>query len=128
MNSDFKDQVARTAHQSQKFIDKKEVSEKDLKKSLNELVLLGCSGHFPLFYKSWITETYQSRHHEDLLFGLREAEKEVQKVFKKISIYKNLDRKKTYLMGLDEKERTVFIKAFLRIVESKSLDRMTSLH
>ncbi len=85
--------------------------------SIKSLVELGVKGFFPLFEKEWI---WEARENSKKLTGNEKVK--AKKLFKRVSQHRSLDRKKTVLISLDEKERNLFIRAFLKMVENKILD------
>ncbi len=79
---------------------------------------MGVRGFFPLFEKEWISEIAEN---SKKLTGNDKLK--AKQLFKKICQYPSLQRKKTVLMALKQSERDLFICAFMKMVESKILDR-----
>lgn len=96
---------------------------------LNHLIELGTYGLFPLFDPGEIPNLKPA----DLEGGtsvskLTQLEKKLQKIYKKVSVHKNIERQKIALMNLSEKERNDFTDLFLKMVEARLLNRSTTLH
>ncbi len=95
------------------------------KKRFSSLFESACAGHFPLFLNGWIKETYGK---EAPLLTLHEAETHAYQRLEKLESYESLAKKLTIIDGMRENERDNFIYSFMRVVESKTLDRTTALH
>ena len=91
--------------------------------SIKSLVELGTRGYFPLFENEWIedisTDTKKLTGNEKV---------KAKKLFLRVSKQRSIERKKTILFSMEEIERQLFIKAFLKMVENKILDNKPELH
>ena len=85
---------------------------------------MGVNGHLPLFDTSWIN----SIDFDYKKIDLSDSEiKKAQKLMENLGKHKCLDRQKTVLFAMNQKDRELIIKAFLTIVEDKVLDTNTHL-
>lgn len=85
--------------------------------SIKSLVELGAKGLFPLFEKEWI---WKARQNSKKLTGNEKVK--AKGLLKRISQHQSLDSQKTILISLNEEERNIFIRAFMKMVENKILD------
>jgi hypothetical protein len=94
---------------------------------LDQLIEAGSSGHFPLFYKSWILESFaQSQNAKKITFS--KAAENVHRIFKKIERHTSIERKMTAISAMKADERSEFVLSFMKMVEFRSLDKMKELH
>jgi len=101
---------------------RKTVAQKE--KSFQALIELGCQGHFPLFYPEWINQSCQKAN----VTKLKKSEtKKMREILRRLSRYTNIERKRTVLLTLPAKDRQIFIKAFLNLVEDKILEKELEL-
>ena len=91
--------------------------------SLKSLIELGTFGHYPLFEPTWVQEALES---SKKLTGNEKSK--AKTLLKKLCDHRTIDRKKTVLFALDPKDRKVVIKAFMKLVEGKILDKGMELH
>ena len=92
-------------------------------KSLKSLIEMGANGHFPLFFDEWMSEL--SGH--DMGLSEREGYR-AKRILERLKEHRSIERQKIVLMGLKEKERQLVVKAFLKMVETKILDKRPELH
>jgi len=92
-------------------------------KSLKSLIELGALGHYPLFEPSWVQEALESNKK---LTGNEKSK--AKTLLKKLCDHRTIDRKKTVLFALKPSDRKVVIKAFIKLVEGKILDKGMELH
>jgi len=91
---------------------------------ISSLIDLGISGHFPLFHHSWIDEIKLEKR-----FRLTMMEKKLaNEILKRLTKHKSLERKQIILFSLPEEQRKTFIKAFIKLVEIKILDKRPEIH
>lgn len=91
--------------------------------SMNSLIEMATNGHYPIIENSWITT------HRDQAKKLTEAEKKkAQKILKRVSEHRSLERQKTVIFSMKDCERNLFISAFLNLVEGRILDENPTLH
>jgi len=93
---------------------------------LDQLIEAGSSGHFPLFYKSWIRESFADPEARRMTFS--KAAENVHRIFKKIERHASIERKMTALQALNSEERLEFVRSFMKMVEFRSLDKIKELH
>lgn len=99
-----------------------QISRKD--QSLASLIDLGILGHFPLFHPSWIEDIKLEK-----TLPLTKSERKIADgILLRLAKHKSFDRKQTILFSLPDDERKTFIKVFIKLVESKILDRAPELH
>ena len=80
---------------------------------IRSLIELGMKGHYPLFEHAWISNLCM-----DKKLRFNHKEKLITKnIFDKLSGHRGLERKKILLSSINEEEREIFIKAFLKLVE-----------
>ncbi len=98
-------------------------------KELEHLLILGTHGHFPLFYPSWIRESYSAlRDAKMRRQNASSASRLVLEVYKILARHKSLERQRTVLLALSDKDRNKFIQSFLQVVEERMLDTDEELH
>lgn len=97
---------------------------KEINNEMKNYLQLAKTGHYPLFFQEWI----QADIREGDPLSFRVANKNVRETFKKLSKHRSSERKKIALTGLDEKERKIFIRSFIKVVEHDLLKDLTSLH
>ena len=92
-------------------------------KSLKSLIELGVKGHFPLFHPEWANEV--------ILEGKKPLTKKekikAKEIMNRLLNHRSLERKRIILLSLELKEREIFIRAFLDMVEGKIMDRRPEL-
>jgi hypothetical protein len=97
------------------------------KHELDQLIEAGSSGYFPLFYQSWILESFSNPSEVKRMSFSRAAET-VHRVFGQIERHASIERKKTAIHALKDEERKDFILSFMKMVEYRALDNMKELH
>ncbi|WP_127717636.1 hypothetical protein [Halobacteriovorax sp. HLS] len=91
--------------------------------SMNSLIEMATNGHFPILENEWINSIFTEKN------NLSDAErKKAQKILKRVSEHRSLERQKTVIFSMNNAERTLFIKAFMNLVEGRILDEMPQLH
>jgi len=91
--------------------------------SMNSLIEMATHGHYPILENEWINDIVSEGKR------LTESEKKkAQKILKRVSEHRSLERQKTVIFSMNEKERSLFIKAFLNLVEGRILDDKPQLH
>lgn len=94
--------------------------------SMLRFIELGRLGHYPLFFREWIQESYQKRSlHKNTSVPV--TKEYVYKIFGELEKHKNLERKKIYLEKLTTEERNKFIRSFMYLVEVRALDKTQTL-
>ncbi len=91
---------------------------------MNDYIKLGQTGHFPLFFKEWITDSLNVNNS----IKYKSALKNVDDIFQRLERHKTIDKKKTALMALSNDERQVFINSFFKLVERTTLESHSELH
>jgi len=80
---------------------------------------MGTKGFYPLFHRDWLDLAYL-----EIEKNLTKKEQgRAKEIIGRLLKHKSIERKKIVLLSLEEKERTLFVRAFLEIVEDKILDR-----
>jgi len=101
-----------------------EETRRSHEKSFQRLIELGTKGFYPLFYDAWV---HDAKADERKTLSSHEKRK-AKLIMQKLQKHKSLERKRTLLLSLDDKERNYFVKAFLKMVEGKILDEKPELH
>ena len=94
--------------------------------NLEALLSMGVHGHFPLFHESWLQQKEFNEKKFIKLTGIERAR--AKKLFQMITKHRSLDHKKTLVLSFSESDRMIFMKAFLKLVEGKILDRKPEIH
>lgn len=94
---------------------------------LDQLIEAGSSGYFPLFYQSWIHESFADVTEVKRMSFSRAAET-VHRVFGELERHNSLDRMKVAIQALKNDERKDFIISFMKMVEYRTLDKLKELH
>lgn len=94
--------------------------------SMKALIHLGTQGHFPLFHSSWLNDPEMREKKFQKITGLERAR--AKKLFQNVSKHRQLDRKITVLLSMNDDDRKLFMKAFLKLVEGKILDQKPEIH
>lgn len=97
---------------------------KEINNEMKNYLNLAKTGYYPLFFAHWLNDDLKET--EPLTF--RVANRNVRDVFKKLSKHRSSERKKTALIGLEDKERKIFIRSFIKVVEHDLLKDLKSLH
>jgi len=97
------------------------------RQELDTLIEAGSFGHFPLFYQSWIRESYINIADSKKITFSRAAET-VHKIFDQIEKHRSIEKKKTAIQAMNEYERQNFVLSFMKMVEYRTLDRLKDLH
>jgi hypothetical protein len=93
--------------------------------SIKFLIDLGTLGIFPLFYPQWIDDSMRSEKHAPLKL---EEKVQFNKILDILEKHQSHNRKKEYLSSLDQSTLKLFIHAFMKLVETKIIDKGVSLH
>lgn len=93
---------------------------------MKALINLGVSGHFPLFLDIWLKNSSLKDIRFSKITGVERAK--AKKLFSRVSKHRSLEHKKVVVQSMSEDERSLFIKAFLKLVEGKILDQRPELH
>jgi hypothetical protein len=94
--------------------------------SMLRFIELGRLGHYPLFFREWIQESYAKKaQHKNT--SVPTTKEYVYKIFSELEKHKNLERKKTFLEMLSNDERNKFIRSFMYLVEVRALDKTQTL-
>jgi len=116
-----------TKHFNQLLIPKNNLSMKDKRDfRLKSLIELGINGHFPLFERNWIEESTELKV-DPKRMTLEESEK-IRNIIERLEKHTRIDRQQTILLSLNHQDRSLFIKAFLTMVETRILDIGPQLH
>jgi hypothetical protein len=94
--------------------------------SMKALISLGVQGHFPLFLDTWLNDPVIKEKRFSKITGQERAK--AKKLFSRVSKHKSLEHKKIVVLSMNDDERSLFIKAFFKIVEGKILDLRPELH
>ncbi len=94
-----------------------------IKKDFDNYLTLGMTGHYPLFFQSWVKESHKSVQK----VNLKKANHNVAHVFNQLAKHRSLEKKKTALIGMDKFSREEFIRSFFKIIEHKSLKEADTL-
>ncbi len=86
--------------------------------SLQTLVNLGTQGFLPLFEGVMNTDFRSLESTKLSIADKKKANKLIDRVIK----HRTLERQKTVVFAMDESERRILIKTFLKMVENKILD------
>jgi hypothetical protein len=97
------------------------------RQELDQLIEAGSFGHFPLFYQSWIRESFSDSNELKKITFSRAAET-VHKIFDKIERHRGIEKKKVAIQALTDVERNQFIVSFIKMVEYRTLDKLKDLH
>jgi DNA-nicking Smr family endonuclease len=97
---------------------------KEINNEMKNYLNLAKTGYYPLFFSDWLNSDIKDA--EPMTF--RMANRNVREVFKKLSKHRSSERKKIALTGLEEKERKIFIRSFIKVVEHDLLKDIKSLH
>lgn len=94
---------------------------------LDQLIEAGSTGYFPLFYQDWIHESlHANKEMKKISFSM--AAETVHRVYKQIECHRSIERKKTAIGALPDKDRNDFVISFMKMVEYRTLDRLKELH
>lgn len=94
--------------------------------SMKALITLGIHGHYPLFLDEWLQDPTIKEKRFAKITGTERAK--AKKLFSRVSKHKSLEHKKVIVLSMSDEERSLFIKAFFKIVEGKILDQKLELH
>ena len=94
---------------------------------LDQLIEAGSSGYLPLFYPSWISESFSDLGEVRKMSFSRAAET-VHRIYGQIERHTSIERKKTAIQAMGNEERKDFIISFMKMVEYRALDKMRELH
>lgn len=94
-----------------------------IRKDYNNYLTLGMTGHYPLFFQSWVKDSHKSIQK----INIKKANHNVAHVFNQLAKHKSLEKKKTALIGMDKLSREEFIRSFFKVVEHKSLEGTKTL-
>jgi hypothetical protein len=87
---------------------------------LTELVRLGSRGSYPLFFQSWIEEAFFDLEGPQPL--TIDEKSMVSQILKDLKKHKTLARQREALLALKKNDRKIFVRAFMKMVETKILD------
>lgn len=93
---------------------------------MRALINLGVQGHFPLFLDKWISNPEIREKRFSKITGNERAK--AKKLFQRVSKHKSLEHKKIIVLSMTDDERSLFMKAFFKLVEGKILDQKPELH
>jgi hypothetical protein len=88
-------------------------------RSLKSLVTLASHGYYPLFEGQWLLDA-KTNVKEKSLTGNEKAK--AKTLFKRICSHRTIERQKTVISAMTAKDRDIFVRAFLKMVENKILD------
>lgn len=94
---------------------------------LDQLIEAGSAGYFPLFYQSWIHESFADATEVKRMSFSRAAET-VHRVFGELERHNSIDRMKVAIQALKNEDRKDFIISFMKMVEYRTLDKLKELH
>lgn len=90
---------------------------------IKSLLTLATQGFYPLFEENWMEEIWQDKPKS--LTGNEKAK--AKTLFKRLCEHRTLERQRTVFWSLSEKDRKIFKRAFLKMVENKILDQVPEL-
>lgn len=90
--------------------------------SIKSLIELGANGFFPLFEENWFL---QKEMKEKKLTGNEKVK--AKKLFSRVAGHRGINRKKTILLSMTQEEKTLFMRAFMKMVEMKIMDSKPGL-
>ncbi len=93
------------------------------KQDYKNYLKLAETGHFPLFFQDWLSESFNQPHN----LAFRKANTNVKHVFNQLARHKTLEKKKTALIGMDRLSREEFIRSFFKVVEYQMMKDIKSL-
>jgi hypothetical protein len=93
-------------------------------RSLKSLITLASLGYYPLFENEWLIDA-RNNVKEKNLTGNEKAK--AKTLFKRICSHRSVDRQKTVISAMTKKDRDLFVRAFLKMVEDKILDSSPEL-
>lgn len=96
----------------------------NIQNEMKSYIHLASRGHFPLFFKEWLEEGVESQSP----ISFQVANRNVRETFKKLSRHRTQQKKKTALTSLQKKERDIFVKSFIKVVEHRLLKDLKTLH
>ena len=85
--------------------------------SIKSLVKIAAQGYFPLFEPEWISETMKDKKK---LTGNEKAK--AKTLFKSLTKHRSIDRKRTLIHSMNDSDRSIIVKAFMKMVENNVLD------
>lgn len=88
--------------------------------SLEALIEMGSKGHYPLFYDEWLKMPFIKHKNFFKLTGTERTR--AKKLFALISKHKRIEHKRTIISAFEQKDRELFIKAFMNLVQSKAIN------
>ena len=107
--------------------------------SIRSLIDMGTRGYFPLFRPEWIEEIFsesfastnnstpnKSKKNYNRLTG-QEKEK-AKSIIQRLAKHRSIERKQIVISAMDENERKLLVRAFMKMVEGKILDAKPGLH
>ncbi len=110
---------------TQQFSQKKNFIQNNiLKKNIHPFLKTGARGFFPLFYPSWIEKFKTAEFTEE---ELRLSRQSYNNILARINKHKNIERKKTILSSLQERELMLFMKEFFTMVENEIIEEKQNL-
>ncbi|MEI8348270.1 MAG: hypothetical protein WCG27_12440, partial [Pseudomonadota bacterium] len=80
--------------------------------------------HFPLFHPSWPKKIGNLKNKA----LTAKEKKKAGEILRRLCQHRSLERKKTIFHTLAVEEQELFIRAFLKLVENKILDKKVKLH
>lgn len=90
---------------------------------IKSLLTLATQGFYPLFEENWMEELWQDKPKK--LTGNEKAK--AKTLFKRLCEHRTLERQRTVFWSLPEKDRKLFKRAFLKMVENRILDQVPEL-
>ncbi len=87
------------------------------------LIKLAVNGHYPLFFPQWISESIENVKWP---ISSREAKINVTKMLSLIEKHQTIAKKRTALLSFNDRDRNIYIKSFIKLVELHILDHHTS--
>ncbi|GAB4010511.1 MAG: hypothetical protein Fur0010_03340 [Bdellovibrio sp.] len=91
-------------------------------RSIHHLVELGTYGHFPIFEMEWIKEI---GHNRRKLTGNEKVK--AKKLLERLCDHRSIERKRIVISSMNDDDRQLVVRAFLKLVEGKILDRRPEL-
>lgn len=95
-----------------------------LKKNIYPFLKTGAKGFYPLFYPSWI-ERFSGHVFNDE--EIKNSKQAYNHILSRINKHKNIERKKTILSSLNERELMLFMREFFIMVESEVMEDKPNL-
>lgn len=92
-------------------------------RAIKSLITLATRGYYPLFEENWMDEVWQERPKK--LTGNEKAK--AKTLFKRLCEHRTIERQRTVFWAMEDEDRLLFKRAFMKMVENKILDQAPEL-